>query len=164
MIKKIAALSATIGAVIAVSHLGGCTQKKEDNVQHNNEKILNYKPGIGFFMGRIQAYHEKLGLSLDAQNKELADFYIHELEHNIEDMQELHEGRQEIQLMNMLTPAIEAIESALDSTNFVKAKEGYLQLTNSCNACHNSLEFDYIVIKEPNANHYTNQDFTSKNL
>lgn len=148
-------------SVIVLSKVNSCSfpGAKEDPALSSVDHRKFYQPGIGFFMGRIQTFHEKLGLSINGKNVDLANFYIHELEESIEDLTEMHEGRKETQLIHSLIPPIELIEDALESKDFVAAKDAYLQLTNSCNACHKSLDFEFIVIKTPTENRFTTQDF-----
>lgn len=151
-------------ALISISILTACSSV---NDQENNNAIAaednkTFKPGIGFFMGRMQVYHEKLGHSITEENVELINFYIHELEENIEDTDKTHPGRTETKLLNTLITPIEEMEDALDKKDFAAVKEGYLQLTKSCNACHDAVGFSFISIKVPTENSFPTQDFRKK--
>lgn len=136
----------------------------EDNVEKSAEgyNAEYFQPGIGFFMSRIQVFHEKLGLSGEHENWDLANFYIHELEETVEELEMAKKGRDELKLLFTLTQQIELIEKAVDNKDFVAFKDSYLQLTSTCNSCHVAAGYDYIVIKEPTENNFSNQDFSKK--
>jgi len=164
MTKNLLTLVVIFTSIMLLSKINSCSPPAatgDQTTTHVGHSKF-YQPGIGFFMGRMQTFHEKLGLSIQGENVKLANFYIHELEETIEDLEEMHAGRKETQLIHSLTPPIELIEDALESKDFVAAKDAYFQLTNTCNACHGTLDYEYIIIKNPTENKFATQDFGKK--
>lgn len=156
-------ITTIIGLCLLSSLIWSCNStenKAESFVDKNSAEY--FTPGIGFFMSRIQVFHEKLGLSGEHENWDLADFYIHELEETVEELGEAKKDREELKLLFTLTQQIELIEKAVDNKDVVAFKDSFLQLTNTCNSCHVAAGFDYIVIKEPTENNFSNQDFSNK--
>lgn len=121
-----------------------------------------YKPGLGDLMGNIQIHHGKLWFAGQNQNWQLADFEIHELEEAIEDIEAFHKGRKEIETIDMIKPALEAVENAIDQKDPIAFTTGYNILTNTCNACHQAADHGFIVIQTPENLPFSNQDFGVK--
>ena len=119
-----------------------------------------YKPGLGDFMSGIQVHHNKLWFAGQSQNWELADFEIHEIEEAIEDIEEYHKGRKEIEQIDMIKPALESLDEAIDKRDLIAFNTGFNILTNTCNACHQAAKHEFIVIKIPDMQPFSNQDFT----
>ena len=121
-----------------------------------------YKPGLGDFMSGIQIHHSKLWFAGQNQNWELADFEIHEIEEAIEDIEVYHAGRKEIEQIDMIKPALESLEAAIDNRDLIAFNTGFNILTNTCNACHQGAGHGFIVIKNPDIQPFSNQDFAVK--
>ncbi len=105
--------------------------------------------GLIDLMGNFQKFAHKAGLSIRAGNAELADFYMHEIEENLEATGKIEEydGFPVGQLsIGMLTPAVESVGSNLDAGNMEGAFEAYTQMINACNACHLVTDHGYIKI------------------
>ena len=60
-----------------------------------------YKPGFGEFMSNIQAHHAKLWFAGLNQNWKLADFELHEIMENVDDIQKYETERIEIKMIVM---------------------------------------------------------------
>ena len=118
--------------------------------------------GLIDLMGNFQYFIHKAGLSIRAGNAELADFYMHEIEENIEAVSEIDEydGFPVGDLTPaMLTPSAEAVGSNLDSGNLDGALKAYSQLINACNACHLATDHGYIKIVDHSTQNPYMQDF-----
>ena len=105
--------------------------------------------GLIDLMGNFQVFTHKAGLSIRAGNAELADFYMHEIEENLEATGEIDEydGFPVGELaVGMLTPATENVGSKLDAGDMDGALEAYQQLINACNACHLATDHGYIKL------------------
>jgi len=117
--------------------------------------------GLVTKMGYIQRYLHKLDLSVQADNARLAGYYIHELEELVEELAEagvIYEGHQVGALTeSMLTPAIEALENALETGGDADAAVG--GLVAQCNACHVATERSWMKIERARSNPF-NQDFS----
>ena len=109
-------------------------------------------------MAALQTYTHKLQLSLDRDTRELAAFYLHELEETIEAVNEVEEydGHPIGQLSAaMLSPALERLGAALDGSGQTAAAGRELDaLLGACNACHTATEHAYIVIRRNDVNPY----------
>lgn len=117
--------------------------------------------GLVAKMGYLQRHLQKLDLSVQAENAELAGYYIHELEELVEKLAEagvVYEGHQVGALTeSMLTPAIEALETALETGGDADAAVG--GLVAQCNACHVTTERPWMKIERARSNPF-NQDFS----
>jgi hypothetical protein len=110
-------------------------------------------------MGALQKYTHKLQLSLDHGNRELAGFYIHEIEETLEEIGEIDEydGHPVGRLSSsMMIPRIEAIDAALenaaDTGVLSAAGREFDRLVDACNACHTATGHGFIVIRRNSAN------------
>ena len=119
--------------------------------------------GLAVMMQRMQTYTHKLQLSLAAGNAQLGDFYLHELEEAAEyviDHIALYDDVPVGQLTReMLLPAIEALEDAVDSGDSAQGGIAYGRLLEACNACHAATGKNYIRIVPAAGNPFA-QDFS----
>ena len=114
-------------------------------------------------MGYYQRFSHKLWISLEGQNWELANFYVHELEEVTEEFTKANvvdEGYELSQFADMmLTPAVEDMEVAVKEQSGDLALKNYRMLINACNACHTATAHGYIKVTVPQAGQVFNQDF-----
>lgn len=110
-------------------------------------------------MGQMQHFSHKLDLSIRAQNRELVDFYAHEIEETLEATTEIeaYHGKPVGELTEaMLTPAFERFEQAVDDEGGgwgnIDARFG--ELVDACNTCHQATEYGFINIQRTDANPY----------
>ena len=97
----------------------------------------------------LQYVTHKAGLSIRAGNLELADFYLHEMEEVIAEVEEIesYEGQPVGQLSGaMLGPAFHKLEEGVDSGDPEAALSAYTAVIDSCNACHVATTFGVIKI------------------
>ena len=130
---------------------------KIDSLQ--NQVNYSYKPGFGEFMSSIQVHHNKLWFAGQNQNWKLADFEMHEIMETIEDIRKYQSERKESQLIGMLNPALDSMNMSIHQQNPAQFKSSYTLLTNSCNNCHRTAEFEFNVVKIPENPPFSNQDF-----
>jgi hypothetical protein len=104
-------------------------------------------------MAWMQTWTDKAGRAGAAENWELADFYLHELEEAAEeliDARVVYEGHKVGELVKtMLEPAIESLEGAVKAKDPVLFAERYTTLIATCNACHVTTEHGYVRIAAP---------------
>lgn len=142
-----------------------CDQHSNNNVSQNRIDSLEsklsqtYKPGFGEFMSSIQAHHSKLWFAGQNENWKLADFEVHEIMEIFEDIQKYQTGRKESQMISMINPAIDSVSNAIKRKNTTQFKSSYSLLTNICNDCHSATNFEFIVVKIPDSQPFSNQDF-----
>lgn len=119
-----------------------------------------YKPGFGEFMSSIQAHHAKLWFAGQNENWKLADFEIHEIMEAVEDIQTYQTAREESKLMGMLTPALDSVQHAIAQKNTKEFRTTFTSLTKTCNTCHRATNFDFNIVKIPDSQQFSNQDFS----
>lgn len=115
-------------------------------------------------MHNMQYYGHKLGLSIDAGNRALQGFYVHEVEEVIEAVGEIesYDGIAISTLLeSTLEPAFEQLEGAIEVGDAERIDAAYEGLLQGCNECHKSSNRPYIVIKRSHDNPYP-QDFAPK--
>jgi hypothetical protein len=144
----------------------GCNQPT-DNTQVMQNRIDSleiklagtYKPGFGEFMSGIQAHHSKLWFAGQNENWKLADFEVHEIMEAIENIQKFQTERKESQMMGMMAPVLDSVNAAIQQKNPAMFKRSYIFLTNTCNNCHHATAFEFNVVKIPDGQPFSNQDF-----
>jgi len=143
-----------------------CTPKQVNNnalqtrVDSLEKKLTDsYRPGLGEFMMGVQAHHSKLWFAGHNQNWKLADFELNEIKELIEDIQKYETDRPEAPQTVMLQPALDSINSAIQTKDPVRFHKSFVLLTNTCNNCHHAVKFEFNVVKIPDSSPYTNQDF-----
>ncbi|MCS7020120.1 MAG: hypothetical protein RMJ87_13985 [Cytophagales bacterium] len=122
-----------------------------------------YIPHLGWAMVQVQVYHAKLYFAGAAQNWKLADYYVHELEEALEDVEQLHpehEGVKVAELVKaMALPEVENVAKAVEQQDAVAFSAAFEKLTHSCNQCHQAAGKAIIRIKIPQNAGLPNQDF-----
>lgn len=117
--------------------------------------------GLVTWMGRLQYYTHKLGLSLDAGNQALVGYYTHEVEEVIEAIEDI-ESENDIPIGSLvkkiLVPAFEtfeaSFETSLDSGDRKRLNADYDGLIAACNQCHDTAQRPYLVIQRNHDNPY----------
>jgi hypothetical protein len=119
-----------------------------------------FRPGLHTLMVELQHRHATLWFSGEAENWPLADYFLHELEELIEDIEELHPVYHGVPVAELLTemtlPAVERMEEAVDASDRDAFVLAYDQLTVACNACHVASDRAAIVMQRPTAPPLTN--------
>lgn len=125
------------------------------------EKKINssYKPGFGEFMSGIQAHHNKLWFAGQNQNWELADFEVHELMEAFDAIRQYQTERKESEKIPMIYPALDSVNAAIRQKNTAQFASSYTLLTSTCNNCHHASNFQFNVVKIPDVQPFSNQDF-----
>lgn len=118
-----------------------------------------YKPGLGEFMSGIQAHHAKLWYAGQNQNWKLADFEIHEIMESLNEIKKYQSDRKETEKIGMINPALDSVNAAIRQNNPELFKRSYTLLTNTCNNCHHAVGFEFNVVRIPDAQQFSNQDF-----
>src|SRR5262249_40430548 len=130
----------------------------------NQDRSKSYLPGLGEFMGRIQADHAKLWLAGEARNWELAGYELGELKEVFSDVQDFLPRCQNVpvrQIINaIITGTITDLEGAIATRNFSMFSASFDKLTAACNSCHQAANRAYIAIRRPTQSNFSNQDFS----
>jgi hypothetical protein len=136
---------------------GSISEKRIDSLE--KKLSVTYKPGFGEFMSGIQSHHAKLWFAGINQNWKLADFEIHEIMENISAIQKYQTERPESEKIGMINPALDSVNLAIKNKDLVLFKSNYSILTNTCNNCHRATNFEFNVVKIPDLQTFSNQDF-----
>jgi len=146
--------------------LFACNQPATDTAALQNridslEKRLSktYKPGFGEFMSSIQVHHAKLWFAGQNQNWKLADFEVHEMMEAFDNIRQYQSERKESEKTEMINPALDSVNAAIQKKDPALFKNGYALLTNTCNNCHHAVDFEFNVVKIPDIQPFSNQDF-----
>lgn len=154
--KTLVVTSILVGAITiaAVHHYGGGTPAYAQPVGGEE---------LSLYMGHMQRLNHKLGLSIDAKNQPLADFYRVEIGQMV-DVIKLkfpeYGGFQVATLIGaMLTPYLAPLEKAINDGDWAAASSAYDNLIASgCNGCHTATQRAFVKI-ERNKNNPFNQNF-----
>lgn len=141
------------------------TNQQAPGVTTQESPVLKKEVELVALMGRMQLFMNKLYFAGIGKNKELRDFYIHEIEEAMEEIEEgevMHEGVNISQNMQMYGSAqLEVFEEALAENN-KDFKTAYKGLVNACNSCHMASKYPFIIIKEPTKPVFDNQVYESQ--
>ena len=119
---------------------------------------------LALMMKDIQYFTHKLGLALQADNHELASFYVHELEeglgevYGVKEYDKLPIGATAKKIM---PSAFEALDTAVHDKKGKDALPQYKEVLSACNQCHNATQHGFIRLTVPSTNPF-NQDFSRK--
>ena len=141
-IIKTAGAAAMLAAMVSLSPV---TAQAQEGESHSEDAELATP------MSQLQTFAHKLALSIEAENGELAGFYLHEIEETAESIiDEIpeYEGLAIGPLVgSMLMPQVERLEEALEPGDWQAAAAVFGDIVNSCNACHQATEHGFIVIE-----------------
>jgi len=119
-----------------------------------------FAPGLHSLMMELQHRHATLWFAGEAENWPLVDYFLHEMEELIEDIEEIHPVYREVPVAEMLAemtvPAIELLEEAVEREDRGAFVAAYDRLTAACNACHVASDRDAVVMQRPTAPPLTN--------
>jgi hypothetical protein len=132
-------------------------QQRIDSLQ--TEVADTYKPGFGEFMSNVQAHHAKLWFAGQNENWKLADFELHEILETVTNIQKYETERDESKLIGMIYPALDSVNAAIQQKDLSHFNNSFTLLTNTCNACHHAANFEFNVVKIPDAQMFSNQSF-----
>ncbi len=143
--------------------LSACSDSKKIQEQIDNLEVQSanmYKPGFGEFMTTIQIHHAKLWFAGKNKNWKLAEFELNEINETIDAIQQFQKERKESQALPILNRAIDSVHMAIQQQNLKLFVQSFTRLTNTCNTCHQSVNFGFNVVKIPDAPPFSNQDFS----
>ena len=125
----------------------------------------DYHPSFGDLMTMaVQPRHIKLGMAGKARNWDYAAYEASELRNAFLRIGRTVPTYRKQALPDMFASAILPSMDKLDAA--IKAKDGkgfdaaYKEVTASCNNCHMGLEHAFVVIREPSASPYADQNLT----
>jgi cytochrome c556 len=147
-----------------------CTTEQNNNnstkaSQQEVKKAKKDTPELADAMGQLQTYFHKYALAVDAKNHELATFYFHEVRAAADGIKENIPGYEGYDIKKFMTlmfdPAIEPTETALANRNWEEVRKKTIELSDSCNSCHNATAHGFVKITPGFNNNPFNQDFSA---
>ncbi len=110
-------------------------------------------------MSSIQVHHAKLWFAGQNQNWKLADFEVHEMTEAFNNIRQYQSERKESEKIEIINPALDSVNAAIQQKDPALFKSGYVFLTNTCANCHHAVDFEFNVVKIPEIPPVSNQDF-----
>ena len=116
-------------------------------------------PKLGDIMNAAQTRHIKLWYAAKAANWDLAGFELRLLKATLVEAALLYSG---IPVSNVTTlaPPLQSIADAIEAKDGQRFAKAYGELTGGCNACHQSMERSFVVIRTPTEQPFGDQVFT----
>ena len=141
--------------------LFSCTQQTV-TAPTDNSSARQYKPGLGEIMSGIQTHHAKLWFAGINANWKLSEYEINEIREMFQTAKEFETDRTEVNNIPMIYGDLDSVSNAIKQQNVELFKNSFQSLTNTCNSCHRTVNFEFNVITIPTAPPVTNQDFKVK--
>ena len=156
-LSLILSIVALVGVVVLFVRTGsdGRPQRSDaaESPAAHEESEHEEEVEIAIVMGRIQRFHQKFWLALRANNPELTQFYLHEME---EAMAEIADGNvvdDGIDISaNMRAYGLkvnEHLQQKLKTEGIAGLAKESTSLVDACNACHKASGYDLIKIQIP---------------
>ncbi len=120
-----------------------------------------YKPGMGDLMSTLQLRHAKLWYAGQAENWALAAFELHEIEETFERVERWHPDEDGMAvapaLKGYMRAAHDALETSVTNKEAPAFEAAFDRFTEGCNACHQAMKHEFIVIQRPTQEPVSNQ-------
>ncbi|MGM0581207.1 MAG: hypothetical protein ACQETL_11040 [Bacteroidota bacterium] len=140
-------------------------EERNETVQTSMEQTEEDKGDyeLAKAMGYLQNYSHKLYLAGENENWELSEFYAHEIEETIEEIEKARVVEEEYDISKlvgtMTNPSFEKVEKSIHDQDPKAFVDSYKLLVQSCNACHQTTKHQFIKIDIPKNKIFFNQDF-----
>ena len=162
MIRNAVALTA---ACLALA-VAGCSPNKPDPAPTASPEQPDYHPSFGDLMTfAVQPRHIKLGISGHARNWTYAAYEASELRNAFKRIGKTIPTYRDQKLPDLfgsvIMPSMDKLDAAIKAQDGAAFDAAYKDVTASCNACHTSLNHAAVVIHEPAASPYADQDLTT---
>lgn len=136
-----------------LAFVNGCNQQSQNKPQERQQFAKarqSQTPELAEYMQHIRRYTHKLSLSVQARNRELADFYMHELQASALSVKQDVPGYEGYDIAYFMTqfldPTIDTLRTSLDSEDWDTIEGDLNTLVNSCNTCHNATGHGFIQV------------------
>jgi hypothetical protein len=117
-----------------------------------------YVPRLGDIMSMAQLQHMKLWFAGKSLNWDLAAYELRQLKASLVEAASLYRGIPVTNVTTMATP-VQSIADAIEAKDSRKFAKKFGELTDGCNACHQSIGSGFIVMRVPIASPFSNQLF-----
>jgi hypothetical protein len=146
-------------ALVACLVLAACDSGSTSDTAASQREV--YKPGMGDLMSALQLRHAKLWYAGRAENWPLAAFELHEIEETLERIERWHPEEDGLQvapaLESFIGPAHHVLGASVANKDRGAFEAAFDDLTQGCNACHQAMKHEFIVIQRPTREPVTNQ-------
>jgi len=122
-------------------------QKQVDSLQTALNNV--YKPGFGESMNVVHHHYLEIGQAGLDKNWQYAYFELKEMMEAVENIEKYQKDRKEIGLLKMLDKPVTELMHITKKENENSFKDAYVNLTNTCNACHLQTNYAFIKIEIP---------------
>lgn len=158
-------------ALAALASLAGVTAAGIGLAQQPAGEAKNpapYRPGLGDLMTTtVQPRHIKLALAGREKNWAYAAYELRELNEAFGRIADVWPEWRSMPIPDMIRAALgdpmATLAQAIKNRDAGQFAAAYGQLTDGCNACHQSADRGFVVIQPPHASSYPDQDFAPKN-
>jgi cytochrome c553 len=121
------------------------------------------EPELALMMARQQVWAHKLALSIEAEDRELIDFYHHELEestHEVIDQVSEYDGFPISEMVKtMFLPELEAMKGMIAEAPISDIRAQFSVVIKACNSCHGASAHGFIRISDQAGPNPYLQDF-----
>jgi hypothetical protein len=136
------------------------------NVKAPAQPVESYVPGLGDFMtAYVQPHHIKLWLAGSAGNWKLAAYEASELGETFEDISNYQAAWKSVPVAQLvkanIEPALKTVDAAIAQHDAAAFKSAFGALTAACNACHKAAQHDFLDIKVPTSDPFSDQNFAA---
>ena len=152
--------------IIAFSAIAfvSCNNSKVENMQKDIDSLKleinnSYKPGLGEFMLTTQMHHAKLWFAGINENWPLANFETMEIKETLDNAVKYLPERIETKDIPMIYPALDSLQASINKKDLKKFTDNFKVLTETCNNCHRTVNYQFNVIKVPTSEPVSNQEF-----
>ena len=122
-------------------------QKRVDSLQTLVDK--SYKPGFGELMNLVHHHFDELHRAGQNANWQYAEFEMHEMQEAFDNIATFQAQRKETTQLKMIFPALDRMKQTLKNPNAEDFNKSYIDILNTCNACHKQTGYDFIKITKP---------------
>ncbi len=117
-----------------------------------------YVPRLGDIMNAAQVRHMKLWFAGKTRNWELANYELRLLKASLVEAALLY-GDLPVDNVTTMVKPLEAVGDAIAAGDSRRFARTFGELTEGCNACHQSIKHGFIVMRVPEASSFSNQVF-----
>lgn len=166
MTTRLAMISLLAAAAVLACDDAGFAQNAPPAAPAANAPVP-FQMSMGDMMNTlVQPRHAKLGLAGKAENWPLAGYAIREVQQAFTAISKSIPRWRGLPVPALVEAAVDqpikAVAAAIKQQDAQQFATAYGQLTQGCNACHATADHPFVVIKEPDASNFPNQDFGTR--
>lgn len=117
-----------------------------------------YVPRLSDIMNTIQTRHIKLWFAGKSANWQLAADELRQLRASLVEAAMLYQGIPVTNVTTMVQP-VQTVADAIEAKDGKKFAKVYGEMTAGCNGCHQSIGRGYIIMRVPDAQPFSDQQF-----